>query len=153
MTAVSSPSLEPPERTLRRQFHLPEDDVEMLDASGFPWETVVVLDGGSQVLWLLVQEVPVPHGLEARDASQQSPSTITIGIRVTGYPGASLDMAYIHPPLARTSRAAINGLSDLSLDGRTFQQWSRHYAFDTATHSLFGHLRTALSWLEKAAHT
>lgn len=140
-----------PERKLRRQFALPEDDVELLDGCGLPWETVVLVENGQRSLWLFVHDVPLPRGLEARDQPCVTLDTATLGLRVTGYPGANLDMVYLYPPLARVSRSPIGALSDLQLDGRTFQQWSRHYAFDPATNTLFSHFRTAQTWLEKEA--
>lgn len=151
MTAAEVLPHEAPERKLRRQFALPEDDVELLDACGLPWETVVLMENGQRALWLFVPDVPVPRGLEARDKPGVPLDTATMGFRVTGYPGANLDMVYLYPPLARVSRSPIGALSDLQLDGRTFQQWSRHYAFDPATNTLFGHFRTAQTWLEKEA--
>lgn len=140
-----------PERQLRRHFALPEEDVELLDASGLPWETVMFPQNGQQVLWVFVHDVPVPRGLEARDLPDEPLVTVTMAFRVTGYPGGALDMVYVCPPLARVNRRPIGALSDTRLDGVTFQQWSRHYAFDSASHSLFGHFRTAQSWLEKEA--
>jgi len=53
--------------------------------------------------------------------------TVELGIRITsGYPIAQLDMLYFHPPLNRIDNQPINALSTLDLEGRTFQQWSRH---------------------------
>jgi len=151
MTVADMLRYEAPERQIRRQFALPEDDVELLESCGLPWETVVMVENGQRSLWLFVHDVPLPPAIEARDQPGVPLVTATMGFRVTGYPGANLDMVYLNPPLARVSRSPIAALSDFQLDGRIFQQWSRHYPFDPATHTLFGHFRTAQTWLEKEA--
>ena len=33
---------------------------------------------------------------------------------------------YFNPPLARNDGAAIGALTDHSIEGKTYQQWSRH---------------------------
>lgn len=147
MTAIEEAS----ERQLRRDFALPEEEVEFLEAPGRDWETIVVSDGGAPALWLLIYGVSVPPGLEARDTPGQALPSVTMAFRVTGYPGAALDMVYVFPPLARASRTNIGGLTDFPLDGRVFQQWSRHYQYDPAAHELIGHFRLAQTWLEKEA--
>jgi len=43
---------------LRRDFDLPEEDREHLDARGLPWETVS--EGNNQ--WLLIHDFPIPEG-------------------------------------------------------------------------------------------
>jgi hypothetical protein len=151
MTATEALSPAAPARALRRHFALPEEDAEAFDSLGLPWETVRCADNGQQADWLLVLDVPVPLGLGARESPANPLPTATIAIRVTGYPGANLDMVYVNPPLARISQTPIGGLGDVPLDGRTFQQWSRHYQYDPATHCLIGHYRTAMTWLEKEA--
>jgi len=151
MTVVALVTEPAPEPTLRRQFHLPEEDIELFDGTGLPWETVVLSEGGQQALWLFIHEEPVPEGLEARDNPAVRLAALTMGFRVTGYPGAKLDMVYIHPPLARVNHRPSGGLGDINLDSLTFQQWSRHYPFDPETNTLFTHYRTAETWLEKEA--
>ena len=140
-----------PERELRRHFALPEEDVENLNSSGLRWETVRCTDRAQQVDWVIILDVPVPAGLEARDAPHQPLPTVDMAIRVTGYPDAALDMVYVYPPLARASRNPIGGLTELTIDARAFQQWSRHYRYDVNTNCLFSHFCTACTWLEKAA--
>ena len=65
----------------RRQFLLPEEDVEFLDGLGLDWEAVV--EGGAQ--WLLIHHYPLPRGFNVLAA--------TLGVRIVpGYPAAALDM-------------------------------------------------------------
>jgi hypothetical protein len=128
----------------RREFCLPEEDVAWLDSTGYCWETIVA----SGVRWLLVHDWPVPTGFTA--------GRVIVAIRiVAGYPAAALDMIYLNPPIQRRDGAAVPGLSDLLLDGATYQQWSRHY---TAANSwriglddVSSHLRAAEEWLRLAA--
>ena len=127
---------------LRRQFALPSEDIEALDASGLAWETV--LDGGSQ--WLFVRDWPLPLGFTAK--------VVTIGVRIVqGYPSAALDMVYVHPPLAREAGGAIGAVSDTVIDGRTFQQWSRHYSpqnpWRPNVDSIATHLRLIDTWFAR----
>ncbi len=42
------------------------------------------------------------------------------------YPTAQLDMANFAPALTRADGRGINNLSGATIDGRAFQQWSRH---------------------------
>jgi hypothetical protein len=131
------------EAKLRRQFDLPEEDVDFLDAQKWVWETAV-LNG---VQWLLVHDFKLPKGFTVKSA--------TLGIRIVpGYPAAALDMVYVCPPLSRMDGGGIGALSLCSIDGRDFQQWSRHYA---AAHpwrpdvdNVSSHLRAAEEWFQKA---
>jgi hypothetical protein len=45
---------------------------------------------------------------------------------IAGYPTAGLDMVYFNPPLSRADQLPIGALSNYPLDGKTYQQWSRH---------------------------
>ncbi|MHB2016756.1 MAG: multiubiquitin domain-containing protein [Candidatus Xenobia bacterium] len=100
---------------LRRQFSLPPEDLEFLEGRGESWEAIV--DGGTQ--WVLLHRFELPVGLNA--------SRAIAAIRIVGgYPDAALDMVYFEPHLSRTDGKPINALSLQAIDGRTFQQWSRH---------------------------
>lgn len=128
----------------RRQFALPEEDVEALDRTGCEWETI--LSGGAR--WLIVHGWPVPDGL--------SVPVVSAAVRIVeGYPAAALDMIYISPPLHRLDGRAIPALSDILLDGKTYQQWSRHYTaanpWRVGTDSVVTHLKAAEEWLKRAA--
>lgn len=121
---------------MRRDFHLPEEDVDYLNALGLPWETVA--QGG--VNWLLLHNYPVPAGYNVTAA------TVAIRIEAT-YPTGLLDMAYFYPPLARADGQPINALTPLVVDGKTFQQWSRHYTWVPGEHSLITHMGCVGHWL------
>ncbi|MGE3467036.1 MAG: E2/UBC family protein [Pyrinomonadaceae bacterium] len=100
---------------MRRQFDLPPDDGKFLDDYELPWETIV--DGSR---WVLIHDFPVPAGYNH--------AKVTAAIRIeTGYPAAALDMVYFFPGLHRKDGRPI-GNADVqqTLDGKTFQRWSRH---------------------------
>lgn len=102
---------------VRRQFALPEYDVRYLESTGLRWETLVDASG---TRWLLLHDRPLPE-------LGYNVSRAQLALRIVpGYPDAQIDMAYLHPPLARGDGKPIAAVSNLEIDGRTFQQWSRH---------------------------
>lgn len=155
MTApVKTASTTPTAMPARRQFDLPEDDAAWLDANGLRWESVVVKEGGAEALWLFLHAYPIPAGYAVTTPSglvtvEQS----LVGVRVTGYPGGDLDMVYFHPPLQRLDSKAIHSVSDLSVDGKPFQQWSRHYTsanpFRRGVDNIGTHLALMEEWLRR----
>ena len=101
--------------TLRRQFDLLPEDEQFLNDYGLPWETVV---DGSQ--WVLIHDFPTYGPYDH--------ATVAAAIRLeTGYPNTALDMVYFSPSLARQDGIRINATEvQQSLDGKSFQRWSRH---------------------------
>lgn len=129
---------------LRRQFTLPAEDAEWLDALALPWETVT--DVGAQ--WLFVRDWSLPPGFTT--------ATATLGVRIVpGYPSAALDMVYVHAPLVRSDGRAITAVGDCAVDGRTYQQWSRHYTpanpWRPDIDCVATHLHAADEWFRRAA--
>lgn len=122
---------------MRRQFALPEEDEGHLDALGLPWETVI----DNNARWLLIHDFPIPEGYDHR--------TATAAVRVLGYPPGQIDMVYFIPELARIDGKPINNLSTIQLEGKTFQQWSRHYPWDSAEDTLATHLVRVETWLSR----
>lgn len=100
----------------RRHFALPEEDREHLEALGLPWEAVHQ-DGA---MWLVIHRYPVPPGYNH--------SEISAAFRIqAGYPTAQIDMVFVHPALRRIDGKPIGCTQGtLPLDGKVFQQWSRH---------------------------
>jgi hypothetical protein len=100
---------------VERQFDLPEMDRDFLDASGLDWEAVV--DGANKVL--LIHNHSIPTGYDQSNA--------TVGLLIPpGYPDSQIDMAYFFPPLQRVDGKSIGGLSNMMINGKEFQRWSRH---------------------------
>ena len=126
----------------RRQFILPEQDREFLDARGLPWETI----GGAGGQWLLIHDFPVPANYNIEK--------VTAALMIApGYPDAQIDMVYFYPALVRTDGKAINALAQQSLDGKTFQRWSRHRTAQSpwrpGEDNVSTHLILVEGWLEK----
>ena len=129
--------------TLRRKFSLPEEDIDYLDAQGCQWEAAV-LDG---VQWVFVHDYLLPKGFDVE--------RVSLGLRIVpGYPSAALDMVYVCPAVSRADGRPIGALSMTSLDGRPFQQWSRHYTparpWRPDIDNLGSHLRAIEEWFRKA---
>jgi hypothetical protein len=127
---------------MRRQFSLPEADETFLNSLGLLWEAIIE----NSVRWLLLHEYPVPSGYNH--------DSVMLAIRIeTGYPEAQLDMVYFYPPLARLDHVAIGALSTQSLDGKTFQRWSRHRTgvnpWRPGEDDLSTHLALVNDWLER----
>ena len=127
---------------MRRQFELPESDVEHLESRGLPWETVV--EGGSQ--WLLVHNFPVPIGYNVVAA------TVSLLI-APGYPDVQIDMAYFSPSLSREDGKAIPQVCGQVIDGKTYQRWSRHRTAEdpwrVGVDDIGTHLMQVAEWLRR----
>lgn len=126
----------------RRHFALPEADEEFLDSLGLPWEALIE----SGVRWVLIYNFPVPSGYNY--------ATVTVAIRIQpGYPDAQLDMAYFFPALARADSKHIGALTPFTLDGKGFQQWSRHRTganpWRPGVDDLSTHLMLVEHWLKR----
>lgn len=122
----------------RRHFRLPIEDEQALDALGYPWET---LSCGS--MWLLIYNYPLPNGYTA--------SSTTIGLLIPPtYPATEIDMAYFYPDLVKVPYKPISALSSQSIDGKTFQRWSRHRLageWQPGIDSVITHLSLVDNWL------
>jgi hypothetical protein len=100
---------------VRRAFTLPEIDREFLDSRGKQWETLI--EGQSR--WVIIDGFALPRGYNH--------SVVAVALLLQdSYPDVQIDMAYFSPALARADGKVIRALSDRSLDGKTWQQWSRH---------------------------
>ena len=127
----------------RRMFALPEEDTELLNAGGYDWETVE-----SAGRWLLIHDFPLPLGftLPSSSAAVHIPS---------GYPSGALDMVYFHPTIVRVDGRVIPGTQAfVSIDGKQWQRWSRHYTADNpwrpADYNVVTHFNLAGTWVEAA---
>jgi hypothetical protein len=127
--------------TPRRQFRLPEGDVEGLEAAGFQWETIGA--GG----WLLVHgyELPVGYNVERASVALQIPG---------GYPNTPLDMVFFNPLLSRRDGRPIPATQAIvQIDGASWQRWSRHYSpthpWIPGEYNVVTHLALVKHWLER----
>lgn len=127
---------------MRQQFQLAEEDVEGLAALGLAWEAVV--EGNTK--WLILPAYPIPAGYNHQTAS--------VALRIKpSYPDDDIDMVYFCPPLALTSGKPIGRLSLCQIDGKQYQQWSRHRTaanpWRPGLDNVCTHLLQVDSWLER----
>jgi len=127
---------------MRRQFQLGEEDEECLAARGLPWEAVI----DNRAKWLIFPDYPVPEGYNVSAASA--------AIRIPpSYPDDQIDMVYFFPALALKSGKPIGQLSTIALDGKAYQQWSRHRTaanpWRPGLDNTCTHLLQVDSWLER----
>jgi hypothetical protein len=100
---------------MRREFALPQEDLEWLESCGRPFELVKE----NQVLRVVLDQYPVPAGYNL--------GTVKANVRIdAGYPDAQIDMVYFYPALARSDGRPIGALCADQFDGLTWQRWSRH---------------------------
>lgn len=100
---------------MRRQFQLPEEDCEYLEATPLKWETVI--DGN--IKRVILYDFPIPPGYNQK--------TVGLNVRIeAAYPDTQIDMVYFHPHLNRTDGKPIRAIAEDSFDGKSWQRWSRH---------------------------
>lgn len=98
----------------RQNFNLPEEDVETLENLGLLWETLV-----HPGMWLIIYDYPIPEGYNVEKA--------TVALMLSpSYPAGEIDMAHFSPPLSKSNGKSISCTSNHTIDGKIFQQWSRH---------------------------
>ncbi len=124
---------------MRREFTLPEDDVEHLDTLGVNWETL--RDPSGQ--WLLLHGFAFPSGYNHPNGS--------VAIQIPGnYPVSPLDMAYFFPHLQRLDGQPLRQTECMmQVDGKSWQRWSRHYTWVPGQHNLGTHIVLTRHWLEQ----
>ncbi|HEY1544963.1 MAG TPA: E2/UBC family protein [Xanthobacteraceae bacterium] len=127
---------------MRKAFQLGEEDEECLAALGRNWESVI----DSNVKWLLLPNYPIPDGYNFRVA--------TAALRIKpSYPDDDIDMVYFNPALALTSGKPIGALSMHALDGKQYQQWSRHRTpqnpWRPGLDNVCAHLLLVDDWLQR----
>lgn len=106
-------------RVNKRDFLLPQEDVIFLEEKGLAYETVI----SDSAQWVILRDYKLPCGY--------SQSNADVAIRIPqNYPIAALDMFYMYPNLSRTDGQAIGALSPLVIEGKQYQQWSRHRTGD-----------------------
>ncbi|MCK1641295.1 hypothetical protein IVA95_27870 [Bradyrhizobium sp. 157] len=127
---------------MRRAFQLAEEDEECLAALGLAWEAII--ENGTK--WLVFPEYPIPEGYNHR--------VTATALRIKpSYPDDDIDMVYFHPALALTSGKSIGRLTPHALDGKQYQQWSRHRTaanpWRPGLDNVCTHLLQVNSWLER----
>lgn len=122
----------------RQTFTLPDEDEETLEKMGLRWETLT-----QPGMWLIIYDYPIPDGYNA--------SSATLALKITpSYPASQIDMAYFNPPLSKNNGKGISCATPLVIDGKNFQQWSRHRKHGewvAGVDNLATHLSLVDNWL------
>jgi hypothetical protein len=127
---------------MRRAFQLGEEDVECLAARGLGWEALI--EAASK--WVIVHGYPVPEGYNHRVAD--------VALRIPpSYPDGDIDMVYFFPEIKLVNGRMIRALTPLVIDGKQYQQWSRHRTpqnpWRPGLDNICTHLLQVDSWLER----
>jgi hypothetical protein len=129
---------------MRRDFTLPEQDVDFLDAFGLQWETI--REGAG--LWVVISDYPVPVGYNI-------PKT-HIALKIeAAYPVAQIDMVYFFPALEKRngSSVPIRALANQPLLNVIWQRWSRHRTGENpwrpGLDDISTHLQMVNYWMER----
>jgi len=124
----------------RREFALLGIDEKYLDELGLRWETVVDVNRR----WLLIHDFPVPHGFTVKQ------TVLALEIPTT-YPGAQIDMFYMHPPLVLCSGRMIDRANmAASVLGTPFIGWSRHRGPGSLWNPVTDNVATHIALVESA---
>lgn len=127
---------------MRRQFTLPVEDMEWLEALGKPYE----LASESGVLRVVIYELAVPVGYNVE--------VVTANVRIDpGYPDSQIDMVYFFPALALRNGRPLRAITPDTFDGKTWQRWSRHRTpanpWRPGIDNLATHFALVQDWLER----
>lgn len=126
---------------MRREFKLPAADLEFLDRRYKTWEAILDVNKSQ---WVIIESFEVPKGY--------TQPVVAVAIRLdASYPDVQIDMVYFLPGLARIDGKAIRSLTTIPLDGKTWQQWSRHRAQDgwkPGVDNIETHLLYVINFLE-----
>ena len=126
----------------RRDFSLPEEDQEWLNACGHEYDLI----NEAGVLRVVLHGFLIPPGYNH--------SHVEANVRIEpGYPDSQIDMVYFHPPLARLDGRGIGALCADGFDGKIWQRWSRHRTGANPWHpgidNLSTHFALVESWLAR----
>ena len=99
----------------RRDFALPQEDLEWLDNTRSRFE--LISEAG--VLRVVLYDFRLPAGYRQ--------CQVDVNVRIEpGYPDTQIDMVYVHPALERADGRPIPATCTEAFDGKEWQRWSRH---------------------------
>jgi len=127
---------------MKRQFILPEEDIEFLDSIGYKWEARV--DGNNK--WVIICDYEVPDGYSHKN--------VEVALRIDpGYPVSQIDMVYFCPALNLVDGRQPGALTNMAFLGKTWQRWSRHRTghnpWRPGVDNLSTHVQLVNYWLER----
>ena len=127
---------------MRRDFILPEEDVECLNAMGLNWESIDI--NGAKWVFFRGFKIRAGYNVELADAAVRLPPL---------YPDDQIDMVYFFPALSKKSGSGIGALAAVSLENKQYQQWSRHRTsanpWRPGVDNICTHMIQVDSWLER----
>lgn len=126
---------------MRRDFNLPETDIDYLDTLSYPWDCLT-----SSGNWVIIHNYPIPLGYNV--------SSVSLGLRIDpGYPNSQIDMVYFSPHIHRSDGKPIGALALQVIDGIQWQRWSRHRTganpWKSGIDDISTHLLLINYWLER----
>ena len=127
---------------VRRQFSLPPEDLAFLSTLSMTWECI--LEGST--MWVIIHEFEVP--------AEYSVTAVSVALQLPqNYPEAQIDMAYFFPAVDRADGNPIRQIANQSLDGKSWQRWSRHRTnanpWRHGVDCLETHILLVREWLER----
>lgn len=96
-------------------IELPKGDSDFITACEYKVDSIKE----GNLNWLIFRDFKIPNGYNVKVAD----AAILIPPH---YPATQLDMIYFNPPLARKDGKQISTLSNQTIEGKTYQRWSRH---------------------------
>ena len=124
---------------LRRDFSLPDEDIQFLDGLTLPWEAIQ--EGGSRAVVLRGFLLPTTFRPEQVDLKIKIPADYTSG--------AALDMFFTSQHVTRTDGVEIKALTQSNhFAGQIWWQWSRHYPRNTPWRPGTNNLGTHISYVQ-----
>jgi hypothetical protein len=124
---------------LRRDFHLPEDDILYLDDLDVNWEAIQDGDARGVVLYGFLMQPPFqPEQLNLKIKMPQDYTS-----------GAALDMFFTDQPVTRSDGRGVERLTESThFDDKRWWQWSRHYPKNTKWRPGINTLATHISYVQ-----
>lgn len=124
---------------LRREFLLPEEDIQFLNGLGIEWEAIQ--DGNTRGVILCGFQMPQPFQPRKLNLKIKVPQDYTSG--------AALDMFFTDEHVTRSDGKSIERLTESNhFDNRKWWQWSRHYPKNTKWRPGINTLSTHISYIQ-----
>ena len=124
---------------LRKDFDLPEEDIQFLESLNLKWEAVQ--DGNARAVILYGFLMPQPF----------QPTEVNLMIKMPNdyTSGAALDMFFTDAAIIRADGIAIKALTEsAAFHGKKWWQWSRHYPKGTKWRPGTDNLGTHISFVQ-----
>lgn len=123
----------------RRDFYLPEEDIQFLDNLGLDWEAIQ--DGNAR--GVVLYDFPMPEPFRPDKLNMK------INLPQDYISGAALDMFFTDEHVTRADGKNIERLTESNgFDNRKWWQWSRHYPKNAKWRPQINTLATHISYVQ-----